>query len=460
MSDRYSNRLIRSIWDRLLGKSHDGKRDRYEVFGWQKALRSENFVGLYHRNGVASRIIRAFPQATWASHPVICDDSDDDASGFTQAFDDLNKRLRIMHYLERADRLSGIGQFGVLYLGFADNAQLRDPVEGNAPLMYLSAYGEYSIEVQQWDMDPRSPRFNMPTLYTLQTGRTALATETSASRSITVHHTRVLHLAEQLDDDEVYGIPRLLPAYNYLEDLEKVCGSSAETFWLAANRGILWSADSDAEFDEADSQRLKEQAEEYDHQLRRSITATGLSAQVLGSDTPSPEANAKTLLMLIAGTYGMPQRILTGTESGEMASTQDITNWNVQIDNRRQNYAGPRILRPLIERLIETGNLPKPNGQFYSEWDSLTSLSKKDQADINKVKTDTLVAYTNAIGADLLVPPREFRADFLGMSEESEYLEEDEQPLDEGDEDVQAGFGKPPAGGENDSDEDDVQAAS
>jgi hypothetical protein len=448
-------RLIRSLWNRLLGKSHNGRRDRYETFGWNKALRAEDFVGLYHRNGVASRIIRAFPRETWSEAPAVYDESEDGAENsesLTGAWQRLNRELGICHYMERADRLSAIGQYGLLYMGFNDSANLSDPIEGQADLLYLSAYGEHSVSVSQWDMNERSPRFGMPELYTLMTGRSALATK-SATRSITVHHSRVLHLSEFLDDDEVYGVPRLMPSYNYLQDLEKVAGSGAETFWLCANRGVLWSADSNAEFDDDDMKRLKEQSDEYEHQLRRSIAGTGLSATVLGSDTPDPSGNLDSLLKLIAGTHGVPLRILTGSEAGELASSQDATNWAAQIDDRRSGYAAPKIVRPFIEKMIATGNLPEPEGTINVEWDALASLSEKEKADIGKTRSESLAAYVGADGADYVMPLREFRYEILGLPEESEYEEDEEGPDDEDDEDVQAGFGNPPASGEGEGED-------
>jgi len=445
MTDQTDGRLIRTLWNRLLGKSHDGQRDRYVTFGWKKSLRAEDFVGLYHRNGIASRIIRAFPRETWSEAPAVFDESEDgaeDPNSITGAWQRLNRELSVCHYMERADRLSAIGQFGLLYMGFDDSAKLDEPLEGAAALLYLSAYGEHAVTVTKWNMDARSPRYGLPELYTLSTGRSTLATK-GASRSLTVHHSRVLHISEFLDDDEVYGVPRLLPSYNYLEDLEKVIGSGAETFWLCANRGVLWSADANAEFDADDMDRLKEQSDEYEHQLRRSVAGTGLSATVLGSDTPDPSGNLNCLLKLIAGTHGMPQRILTGSESGELASSQDATNWAAQIDDRRSGYAAPKIARPFIEIMIATGNLPPPVGTVSVEWDQLASLSEKERADIGKTRTEALVAYTSG-GADLVMPVREFRYEILGLPEESAY-EDEELPDDEADTDVQAGFGKPTA---------------
>jgi len=434
---------VRSLWNRLLGKSHNGRRDRYEVFGWKHTLRTEDFVSMYHRNGIASRIVRAFPKATWGDTPNVYDetkDGDEKPDSLTGAWQRLNKELSVVHYMERADRLSSLGQFGLLYMGFADALPVSEPVVGAAQLVYLSAYSEQNVSVQRWDMDEKSPRFGLPVIYTLMTSSMGQSGKNSQTKSMTVHHSRVIHLSEFLDDDEVYGVPRLLPSYNYLEDLEKVTGASSETFWLTANRGILWTADSDAEFDEDDRVKMKEQAEEYEHQLRRNITGTGIKAQVLGSETPDPNGNTKNLLSLIAGTHGMPQRILVGAEAGELASSQDSSNWIGQIDDRRATWAGPRVLMPFIVKMVETGNLPRPVGSITAGWDPSAGLTDKEKAEIAKAKTTALAAYVATDGADLVVPIREFRAEILGLPEVSIYEEEPEEEEDEEDEDVQDAF--------------------
>ena len=53
-----------------------------------------------------------------------------------------------------------------------------------------------------------------------------------------VHASRVLHVAEDCLDDDVYGIPRLKPVFDRLDDLLKVVGGSAEFFLRGASRLI------------------------------------------------------------------------------------------------------------------------------------------------------------------------------------------------------------------------------
>ena len=69
---------------------------------------------------------------------------------------------------------------------------------------------------------------------------------------------------------------------------------------------------------------------------------------------------ADAILTQIAGSKAIPKRILTGSEMGELASSQDRDNWKDQINGRQTGYAGPYIVRPLVDRLIKYGYLPTP----------------------------------------------------------------------------------------------------
>jgi len=152
------------------------------------------------------------------------------------------------------------------------------------------------------------------------------------------------------------------------------------------------------------------------------------------------------LLDLIAGTAEMPKRLLIGSERGELASGQDENNWASRIDERRNDFAGPSIVRPFVQMMIDTGNLPAPQGSFWVEWPEAGSLSPEKAAQVNKLRAETLASYANAPNAQQIVPPQEFRTDFLDTTPESEY-EPPEEPesLDEDDPEARAQFDRRPA---------------
>jgi uncharacterized protein len=422
----------------FLGFSHGGARDLYQVFGYEREPDARSLYAIYLRNDVASRIVRAFPQATWREIPVIRDEAGDSSekgesySAFTEAAENFFEEHKVLHYLERADRLASIGRFGILVFGFQDGKATSEPLtKGKHNLLYLSPYPETGVQVATWDTNPKSPRFGLPETYNVQTGSLS-AGSTAPSKAMLVHWSRVVHISEFLDDNDTYGVPRLLPVLNRLKDLEKVVGGSAETFWLNANRGLALFAAPEASLGEDDVKELKKQADEFQHQLRRHLVGSGMTAQVLGSDVPDPKPNVETLLDLIAGATGIPKRILIGSERGELSSAQDENNWAARIDERRKHYAGPMILRRVVQLLIDTENLPKPKGKWWTDWEETDTQNPVDAATIAVSKSNALATYANAPGAEFIVPRQEFRRDILGLPPESEYaLPEELAPLPE-----------------------------
>lgn len=411
----------------FLGYSHEGNRDLYNVLGYPKQLVTEQLMTMYLRNPIANRIVHAFPAATWRTPPIIRDEAGDSPisteksySPFVEAVDTLWNKHRIQLFVERADRLGSIGQFGVLLMGFRDGKRLDEPLEeGNHPLLYLQAYSQNATVVQEWDQNEQSPRFGRPTFYTLQRSKLN-GQESSQIKSLRVHHSRVIHIAERLDEDEVYATPRLMPVYNHLMDLEKVLGSSAETFWLNARPGLGLFADADAQLSDESVAAMKAQAEEYEHQLRRMLTMQGVTAQQFQALVADPKPNIDGLLDVIAGGVGIPKRILIGSERGELSSSQDENNWATRITERRDNFATPSIIMPLIEKLQLTGNLPEPEGDWWTEWPEAEALGPEREANINLTKSNTLKNYVTSPGADIIVQPDEFRTKFLGLESQPE----------------------------------------
>ena len=55
----------------FMGKQFGGKRDLYEVFGYKKVLRFEDYLAKYTRQNVAKRIVNAPADATWRNTPEI-----------------------------------------------------------------------------------------------------------------------------------------------------------------------------------------------------------------------------------------------------------------------------------------------------------------------------------------------------------------------------------------------------
>lgn len=413
--------VLRNRLARWLGFTHGGNRDTYKQFGWPVLLRAEVLWAQYLRNGLANRIIRSFPQATWRDDAVIRDEQGDSSeqgrsySAFVDATETLFEEMQIFRTLERADRMASIGRYGVLYLGFNDGLRPAEPLQSsNAKLLFIQPYGELNADINSLIQDTQSPRYGLPNTYTLRSGSSITGDKKQNLVAIQAHWTRVIHIAEYLDEDNVYGTPRLMPVFNLLQDIEKVQGSSAETFWYNARPGMSLEADPEYNLTDEQVTAFKEQAHEFEHQLRRMFTLQGIKVNVLQAEIADPLPNITAMLDILAGAIQIPKRILVGSERGELASLQDENNWSERIRERRNNFAGPSILVPLVKRLIETGNLPQPLGQFWIQWPE-DAISPEQVANIGQTKSNSLRNYVMSPGAEIVVPLPEFRKRFLGL---------------------------------------------
>src|SRR5690606_31122141 len=148
-----------------------------------------------------------------------------------------------------------------------------------------------------------------------------------ANRSVDVHWTRVIHIAERALDDEAIGLPRLERIYNRVMDCEKLLGGSAEIYWQNAAQLRASKADPEVEWDPDEQKAMEEQFEELYHGLRRDLRLRGVEPHQLAAAVADPKGHLDAQLDFISGATGIPKRILIGSERGELASEQDENNW-------------------------------------------------------------------------------------------------------------------------------------
>ena len=418
-----SNLVGRATLAARMGKSYGTDRDIYTALGYNKNPVFDDYYARYERQDVASRIIDAPVEATWKEDPQIIETEDPEDTEFEKAWKGLAKQRHVFHYLSRADKVTGIGEYGILLLGFNDikNDNTREPVEKASTLLYMRPYTQDNAEINEWEQDPTNERYGLPKIYKLQ----ASTAQKDGTKSIEAHWTRVIHLAEGLIENDVYGKPKLRIVLNRLQDLDLVSGGSAEMFWRGAFPGMAFKLAEDATMEGQDKTKLEDEIENYVHDLKRYMRIQGLDIQQLSIQVADPKNHFDILISLISAATGIPKRILTGSERGELASSQDEKNWASRIDERRKNYIGPMVLRVFIQRLIDVGVLPEPK-EFEIEWSDLFAIGEKDKSDIAKIKTETLVAYSNAMGADMIIPPSMFLKKFLQMdADEIKEIEEE-----------------------------------
>ena len=416
----------RELAQKLGGQQFEGQRDLYAVLGYQRDLTFDDFQVAYDREDIAARIVDAKPESTWRRRPVVSNDSDPDSfTEFETAWAKLVHKRRVFHYLERADKLAGIGEYGILLIGTGDVRATKDMERPMAKLrrgvddvLYLTPFNQKSAEIGELDMDPRSERFGLPLYYNISVAG-ADNIGSLSNEVVKTHWTRVIHIAEGLQENDYIGTPRLRPVINRLHDVQKIAGGSAEVFWQVAKRIMVLSAKEGFTAVDTDDS-LTQMMDELIHGLRRVIDIQGYDIKMLENSDVKPDEAFRVALALISSATGIPQRILLGSEQGKMASTQDEVNWNGRIADRQINHAEPMVLRPFIDRMILFGGLPRPENDYIITWPSLFELSDKEKAQIGLLKSRALKQYTGKAGEDLkpnsdIVPPDEFRGEFLNL---------------------------------------------
>lgn len=427
-----------------MGKTLDAQgRDLNLECGYPDAITPAQYKELYKRNGIATRVVRLYPEECWETDPEVYEVEDAEDTEFETAWKELGKNLLgeswlqgvsdegnpIWHYLQRADELSGIGRYGIILLGLNDGKQLHEPAAGidekgmatkkrplEVKLLFLRALDETLAEISEFEKDPKNPRYGLPKFYNI-----TLATEEGpaapAATQQKVHWSRVIHIADNCKSSEVLGMPRLQNVFDRILDLRKMYGGSAEMFWKGAFPGLSFEMNPDAmETSEIDREEVRQEFEAYQNGLQRYLAITGLQAKSLAPNVASPTDHIMVQLQAIAITIDVPLRVFMGSEEAKLASTQDAKQWSRRLKKRRAKHITPRIVQPFVNRLILLGVLPQPE-QYFVHWQDLDAPTDLDKADIAVRMTQALAAYISG-GVDTIIPPMEFLTHVLKMSTE------------------------------------------
>jgi hypothetical protein len=140
-------------------------------------------------------------------------------------------------------------------------------------------------------------------------------------------------------------------------------------------------------------------------------------------DTTDPRAFKVPIILLVLGiVIGLAQpfsaeRIdagfkgikikLTGSERGELASSQDNDTWLTYLQSRREDYATPIIIIALIDRLMKSKVIPEK--KYTIKWDDLFTVGNKEKADIGKVNADSLKIYADSASGEYVSPVNFFK---------------------------------------------------
>jgi hypothetical protein len=390
----------------------------------------KEYKELYMRNGTANRVVKLWPEESWAMDPDVIENEDSTETEFEKKWKEVQIESRVFHYLKRIDILSGIGEFGILLIGIDDGLELVEPVDGinektgekigkgvERKIIYLKPFDQSVVTIDKKELDPTSPRFGMPVIYgikfTNESSADVIAVKTS--NELKIHWTRVLHIADNRESSETYGVPRMQSVFNRVLDIRKILGGSGEMFWKGAFQGLSFETQADAEGGTLDIESLKDQMEKYGNGMQRYLATEGLTVKTLQPTLSSPKEHIEANKRDIAIAMGVPYRIFLGTEEAKLASSQDVKTMNKRIASRQTNYVSPYVIRAFIDKLIAMGVLPE--AIYLITWPDLNTPTDLDIAEVADKITSALAKYV-AAGVNTMVAEKEYLTMILKMTDE------------------------------------------
>lgn len=447
---------MRQVLQDQLGENVDaeGIPDYYDVFDWDPDPSAYDYYSMAMRNPYAFAVTFLPAMTSWRDPPEIVDNADtDETTEFESDLSEVVDEHDVWSYLSRADKLAGIGTFGVLVLEFDDIEQgevtddesggFADPVKDAESLTGLRPYSRVSIENVKLG-GPGSGRWGEPLKYKLDLedeNNEEFSIDQDGPDSMWVHHSRVIHVhSDQLLDDEIRGIPRQQPVYNNLVDIEKTLGSAGELAYRASAWGININIDKDFQLEEGGDQ-LREHLARWQSGLEQVLRTHGADdVQSLGGEDIDPSLVIDPNVEALSAQTGLPQSVLKGNETGERATTQDLKEWYGKIQERRQDFVTPTLVRALVDRLITYGIVSPPaegKNAYSVEWEPLAEMSEKD---ISEVRVNRSKAVKNV---QTMIPGMTTEQ-VVAWVEDGEFPEFDDteiaspEDIDESDEQVQA----------------------
>lgn len=284
-------------------------------------------------------------------------------------------------------------------------------------LIYIRVFDECDVSVVRYEMDRTNPRYGRPILYRVRVSDTRLVpVGSSAPPSYTtmqVHWSRIVHIAE----GNLYGRPRMKQIWHNLEDIKKVMSGSAEMYWQGALPGISFETHPQLGGDvKVDSAAVKESMANYREGLQRHLLTMGLSTRTLAPQVVDPSPQISAQVDAICVKLACPKRKFMGSELGELASSQDDSAWNDRLRERQNNVITPKIIVPLIDRLIALGVLSEPE-KYHVHWPGLETADPVKMAEVSLKKTQAMVQYASGDG-ESFIPLRHFLTKIMGFNDE------------------------------------------
>lgn len=425
----------------LLGLA--GKHDVDAECGYPQHITFEMYKRMYERDGISSRVVSAMSTECWSvpfwvyfTEAIATDEQDDLEKKFKATITKLN----LQNKLKRLDEISGIGHYGVLVCGFGgndagrldtilpcydENGDLTD-WEGELDLLYVMPFDEGEAPILKYNTNQNSARYGKPQIYGINLADPANPNSPSGKQT-EVHWSRVVHVPSDggSSSSDLFGPPRMRKVFNYLLNIRKILGGSAEMFWHGGFPITSFEVPPEivdqVELGKEEREDLAKEIDSVFRGFKRYLALKGVTANQLPPNIEDPDTHVEVQLLAVSIAIEIPQRVLMGTEEARLASLQDSQSWGKKVTGRHQNHCTPIIVRPLVNLLQAVRYLPRNEdgdvGGYFVKFADIFSVSELDRADITGKLVRALGEYVTT-GASQIFPPLQFFTIIMDLSVE------------------------------------------
>ena len=406
-------------------------RDYNAQFGYPEVISKVVYQRMYDRDPIAKRVVQLYPLECWQQLPTIYDSDAPTQSDFEKQIKLIFEKFDIWSRLRMVDILSGIGNFGILLMGVGDGKNLSEPIDlsmksdGTRPrykLQYVRPFPHSQVTIAASESDRTNPRYGRPTMYRVQFQPNDIVDMDLEGfvdlSTLDIHWTRVIHIADNCEVSDIFGTPRLQLVFNTLLDLQKVIGSSGESFYKVAFPAfVIEATDNLLNTVDLDTEAMRNEIARYENNSQRWMALKNAHVNPLSASYSDPSSHVELCMKRIATALGCPQRILEGSERGELASSQDAVIWKKRLMERQISHITPHIIRPVVQYLIRYGMVDMPfNKNFHVEWPDLSADTQAEIYDIRAKKLEFIKTYADG-SLDKFFSPKDFLIKFCDFNE-------------------------------------------
>ena len=168
----YNELISRAALAARLGDQYGGDRNVYQALGYPSDISFEDYAAKYSRQDIARAVINRPVNHTWKGEIKLTEVGVKEETELEKKWKELNMELRLKSKFIRVDKLSSIGHYGILLLGFDDVKQVGDfekPVaSGKRKLLYVKPLGEGSAKIATYVKDTKDPRYGLVEKYNVE----------------------------------------------------------------------------------------------------------------------------------------------------------------------------------------------------------------------------------------------------------------------------------------------------